>query len=360
MSEVFANNAISKLATSIISSATTVTLTTGTGALFPAVTTASGNFFRLTLTSATAVTSSGLPVNEIVFCTNRSTDILTVTRAQEGTAAVGFSAGDIAANEITAGMMVNIYSPAADQDNAVRYALDTGVANAYAIALNPSMPTSQLGDFVIFKSAHANTGASTITINGGTIYTIVSKSGNAFTGGEIQTNGIVGAIFNGTGYNIVYSTNEATENFKAITTAGFISTGTTTCPTRATGDATTNAATTAFVANSSSITKTSTVTSDGITIYTYSQTLPSGMIMKGGIIDSTATSGTITFASPFPTAVMSISTSNVSRPGNMGIQGGIIVDAVLDTTSAMQWTSYLAQTNALTAPGLFSWSAIGY
>ena len=247
MSEVFANNAISTLASSVTSSGTTISLAPGSGVFFPAIT--SGQFFRVTLTSATIVTSNGMPVTEIAFCTARSVDSLTISRGQEGTTPISFNAGDIVANEITAGMMVNTYNPGSDQDNVVRYAVDTGVANAYAIALNPSMPTSQLGDFVMFKAAHTNTGASTLTINGGTSYSLVSKSGNPFTGGEIQASGMVGAVFNGVKYVIAYSTNEATENFNNITTGGLVATGTTTVLNVSSGDTSTKAANTNFVAN---------------------------------------------------------------------------------------------------------------
>jgi len=51
------------------------------------------------------------------------------------------------------------------------YSDDIGVANAYAITVSPS-PTLVAGTVVTFKAAHGNSGASTITINGGLPITI--------------------------------------------------------------------------------------------------------------------------------------------------------------------------------------------
>ena len=80
-----ANNAFGTLAAGIASDATSITLTTGHGDRFPFL--SAGDYFYATLID----TSNNL---EIVKCTARSTDVLTVTRAQEGTTARAYSAGD--------------------------------------------------------------------------------------------------------------------------------------------------------------------------------------------------------------------------------------------------------------------------
>jgi hypothetical protein len=80
-----ANNAFGTLASSITNSATSITLTTGQGARFPTL--SAGDYFYATLID----TSNNL---EIVKCTARSTDVLTITRAQENTTARAYSAGD--------------------------------------------------------------------------------------------------------------------------------------------------------------------------------------------------------------------------------------------------------------------------
>lgn len=94
-----ANNAQSVLAAGISASATTMTLNTGTGALFPAPVSGT-SFFKLTLIDA----ATG-QISEIVHVTARTGDTLTIVRAQEGTLARAWSVNDIAANMMTAGTL---------------------------------------------------------------------------------------------------------------------------------------------------------------------------------------------------------------------------------------------------------------
>ena len=76
-----ANNAQTVLAAGISASATSLTDNSGTGALFPAVT--SGvSFFKLTLVDA----ATG-QLSEIVHVTARTGDTMTIERGQEGTTA---------------------------------------------------------------------------------------------------------------------------------------------------------------------------------------------------------------------------------------------------------------------------------
>lgn len=95
---LFANNASSVLASAISSTATVIDLSPGTGALFPNP--AAGQQFTLTLNDA----ATGL-VYEIVYCTARSADTLTVVRGQEGTAPVSWLANDRAFLTVTAGAL---------------------------------------------------------------------------------------------------------------------------------------------------------------------------------------------------------------------------------------------------------------
>jgi hypothetical protein len=89
----FANSAFATLASGINSSATSITLTTGQGARFPSL--SGGDYFYATLID----TSNNL---EIVKCTARSTDVLTVVRGQESTTARAFSTGDRIELRVTA------------------------------------------------------------------------------------------------------------------------------------------------------------------------------------------------------------------------------------------------------------------
>lgn len=90
------NNAASTLAGAITNTATTANLASGTGVLFPAPT--GSNYFCLTFNDA----ATGL-LREIVHVTNVTADTITMVRAQEGTTALNWLAGDLALNLFTAG-----------------------------------------------------------------------------------------------------------------------------------------------------------------------------------------------------------------------------------------------------------------
>lgn len=93
---LFANNAKSTLAAPINTTATSLSLSAGTGALFPNP--GAGELFTLTLTDA----ATG-QTYEILHCTARTGDVCTVARAQEGTTALNWATGDFANNFLTAG-----------------------------------------------------------------------------------------------------------------------------------------------------------------------------------------------------------------------------------------------------------------
>jgi len=85
MTILFTNNAVGSLASSITDSDLTLTLQTGEGLLFPSP--GAGEFFYCTL-----VTDAN--VKEIVKCTSKSSNTLTIVRAQDDTDAMAFTAGD--------------------------------------------------------------------------------------------------------------------------------------------------------------------------------------------------------------------------------------------------------------------------
>ena len=322
MQELFANNAISTLASSINSSVTSLTLATGTGALFPSI--SGSQFFRVSLTDA--LTRSN---HEIMFCTAISGDTLTVTRGQEGTIAQSWAANDIIMNEITAGAMVQLYSPSNDQANVVRFAVDTGTANAYVIALNPSMPSSTISGgvpIVLFKALHANTGASTITINGGTTYNLIGLSGSALIGGEIQANAIVQIVFNGTSFSLLSATGTQTTNFKALTQ------------------------------NGNGVIDTSGYTSS-LSIPGWRKD-PDGFIMQWGVTSALTqlSSNTIGFPISFPNACLNVECTPYD-PTTSATQDLLPKIVSLSTSSFVLYANVIGANTTATA---FSWKAIGY
>jgi len=99
------NNAASKLAAGISAVATAVAVLPSEGAKFPVL--AAGDWFPGTLIK-------GDGTSEIVRVTGRTGDTLTITRAQEGTAALTFSAGDRLELRATAAAFSEIYTNTPD------------------------------------------------------------------------------------------------------------------------------------------------------------------------------------------------------------------------------------------------------
>jgi hypothetical protein len=94
--QIFANSATGYLDTSITTSTTNIVLQTGQGELFPSP--SDGNWFLVTL-------FDGDSTLEICKCTARSTDTLTLVRAQEDTTAFAFAAGSRCEISVTAGTL---------------------------------------------------------------------------------------------------------------------------------------------------------------------------------------------------------------------------------------------------------------
>lgn len=85
MAILVANNATSYLAGTLTAVATSLTVSSGTGTLFPTI--SGSDVFYVTLTN----TSNQ---NEIVKVTAKATDTFTIVRAQDGTSALAFAIGD--------------------------------------------------------------------------------------------------------------------------------------------------------------------------------------------------------------------------------------------------------------------------
>jgi hypothetical protein len=79
------------------------------------------------------------------------------------------------------------------------YANDTGAANAYAVTLTPA-PTLQIGSVVVFKAVNANTGASTLAVNGGAAIAIKKNATVALVSGDIAAGQIITVIYDGTNF----------------------------------------------------------------------------------------------------------------------------------------------------------------
>lgn len=158
---LFTNNANTTLASGITSGATSLTVASGDGAKFPNPT--SPDYFLATLEAGS--------VREIVKVTARSTDTFTIVRAQEGTSAAAWSAGDKAELRLTAGALrVEIsVSPktgaytVATTDAGRMIACDTS-SGAFTITL-PSAATAGDGFTITVQKVSSDTNAVTLDAN---------------------------------------------------------------------------------------------------------------------------------------------------------------------------------------------------
>lgn len=92
----FTNNASTTLASGITNSATSLTVSSGAGALFPTI--AGSDIFYVTLANTSGTV-------EIVKVTARSSDTFTIVRAQDNTSAVAWNTGDKVELRPTAGVL---------------------------------------------------------------------------------------------------------------------------------------------------------------------------------------------------------------------------------------------------------------
>lgn len=198
--EVFANNATTTLGSAASSGATTMTLATGTGALFPTLTGA--EYFVATLWAAGSTT--GVP-NEIVHVTAISGDTATVVRGQEGTTPTAWSVGDTFANYLTAATLNGIPSEQDIQLQAGNSAVDAGTANAGVITLSPAITAySQIlfAPIRVYKINSPNTGAYTLNVNGIGAQP-VTVGGVAMAAGQLLGHKIFEVFWDGAGFELL-------------------------------------------------------------------------------------------------------------------------------------------------------------
>lgn len=192
---VFANNAQSSLAAPISNTATSLQVQAGQGSLFPNPN--PGDVFYVTMTDVATQTNI-----EIMICTARVGDTLTVSRGQEGTAAQNWLVNDIIGERWTAAQCAAMLQQGQAQSQASNYALDTGAANAYQCTLSPPISTPFNGMPIRVLIANSNTGASTFNPGSGA-GTVTRRDGSALIGGELIAGVITEFMWNGTSYNIM-------------------------------------------------------------------------------------------------------------------------------------------------------------
>lgn len=152
----FANNAATTLASGITSIATSLTVASGTGTLFPTLTGA--QYFYCTLSNAAGTTI------EIVKVTARSTDTFTIVRAQDGTTASAFSTGDKVELRLVRASLNDF--PKLDETNAFSGQVYFGnVALTDAATISWDVSVAQVATFT-FVSSNRTMGAPTNLVSG--------------------------------------------------------------------------------------------------------------------------------------------------------------------------------------------------
>jgi microcystin-dependent protein len=183
---IFANNAKTTLAVALTSSATTLTVATGTGALFPSP--SGTQYFVLTLVDA----ATGL-LNEIMWCTSRSGDTLTVVRAQEGTSAKAWLLGDYVNCFPTAGTQSTFVQPDQLQKGTYGFSAASGTVNALTATVASDLGSMPDGMSLIVEATGANTGTATLNLTMGStitgVYPIVKGNNSALVAGDIPIAG---------------------------------------------------------------------------------------------------------------------------------------------------------------------------
>lgn len=198
--ELFSNNATTTLGSAVSSSATTMTVASGTGNLFPSPT--GGQFFSATLWAQGSTT--GVP-NEIVYVTARTGDTMTVVRGQEGTTPQAWNVSDTFANYPTAFFYNGAASIGDVQSQTGNSAIDTGTSNAGVITLAPvpaSLAALKFAPIRIQKVASANTGAYTLNVNGLGAQP-VTINGAAVVGAQLAGSQVFVVVWDGSTFELI-------------------------------------------------------------------------------------------------------------------------------------------------------------
>ncbi len=155
---LYKNNASSTLQSGINGSALSAVLASGTGALFPQPVPGVSGFYLTLLDAATEL------VNEIVLVTARTGDAITIVRAQQGTTARAWAAGDIAAQLWTKGDTDEMVQPDQVQENTYGSCHAGGSVNSITAQIPSGLTTIPDLMPLTIRSLGANTGNVTVTV----------------------------------------------------------------------------------------------------------------------------------------------------------------------------------------------------
>lgn len=181
MPVLFKNNATATLAVGISTSTTTIVLSSGLGALFPAP--SGTSVFYGTLYDS-------LGNYEIVKCTARTTDSITVVRGQEGTTPLAFNINDGFSQRLTAADLNNFVQ--LDADNALTGHNTFSASNTFSGGNSFTGSNNFTGNNTFSASNNFTGPLTALTATAGTSDTTVATT--AFVTGAIPTSGFIKQI----------------------------------------------------------------------------------------------------------------------------------------------------------------------
>jgi len=134
----FTNNASTLLAGTLNAGETSLTVTTGTGSLFPVLT--AGDYFMCTIQNTDGTL-------EIVKVTARTSDTFTIVRAQEDTTDRTFTSGALVEHRMTAGAMTYYQAQVISDAEAAAVVEATDVSTTVATDIATAVVTDILEDY---------------------------------------------------------------------------------------------------------------------------------------------------------------------------------------------------------------------
>lgn len=223
------------------------------------------------------------------------------------------------------------------QRNTMRYAADTGAANAYVVNINPGILTLSDGMEVNFKAANANTASSTLNVCALGSFPMLNKFGQSLISGEIAS-----------GSHVTVKWSSSLSSWLMLDSTVAVPT----VPTAATTTNNTQAASTAFVANYLPVKP---LAASG---YIRIPNVPGGTIIQYGQVITTLNEGTqnITLPTPFPTA----GRFAIAIPLNQSGSTSVDIFAQLQAISTTGVNFFFSWATSSSPANGFQWFAIGY
>lgn len=190
-------------AAGIDSVSTTLNLSSGGGAEFPTPGTAG---FLVTVWNDTDY--PGAPYNdpsvERMLVTAKSTDALTVTRAQDGTSAAAHNtASKTYRATLSLGKAELDQIELRIQDGTAKYVTTGGAANAYTATMSPTVTAYVAGQTFRLKASFSNTGSATLNVDSLGAKTLKTRNGGVLGVGAIYSGDVFEVTYDGTDFYLM-------------------------------------------------------------------------------------------------------------------------------------------------------------